>query len=149
MNMNKSNSLASMILVPGMNPQALAVLALIQGMTPEFVEYDKGYEYYESTSYWSNGREQGFCLRAAGKQFADEAIHIVVVEHRNSDSIMVYSWVERPGMNPPTLANFTDEIYKNNCSGCFGYGNIMDAAKDVYNAVEQFVTNQMAEKAEA
>lgn len=109
----KEQTVANFIYYPEMKGQALAVLAILStAPLQNLATFNKerfAYDYLCRTSAWHNGREQGFILTV--QPGGDKAIHIVVSESRNSDALMVWNWVSHFGMNSPTVADFSDEIY--------------------------------------
>lgn len=111
-----TNTLADFVYDPQIKSQPLAILALLSKteLHQSFVDWDakfKRYRFEKTTAPWYNGRETGFSLVvcAGGTK---PRLCIVCVEARRSDDIMVYSWEYNGSyLNPPTLSDFSDEIY--------------------------------------
>lgn len=79
-----------------LSPQAIAVLAVLSKMEPDFAEYCSvrgEYKYHSITKAWYNGRERGFKLTVSDDIISDRYLHICVAEHRSSDNIVIYSAV--------------------------------------------------------
>lgn len=114
-------TIANFIFDQSMNPQALAVLALLWRESPEktgavWDETNRRYSYYQETHAWHNGREQGFSLVASRSLASSKNTCIVCAENRNSDNIVVYHWFNESTLNPPTIHNsgWSDKVYREN-----------------------------------
>ena len=87
-----------------------------------------------STAPFYNGRERGFVLtiQDANGKFAK---NIAFAECRNSDVIVVYSWVAAPwALNPPMVSDFTEEVYNRQVV----HSSVDDACDDIRNMVREF-----------
>ena len=95
---------------------AWQVLHAIDG-EPSFAPWDEAKGEYkldcETTAFY-NGRERGFCLKVAHEErFARGGfLYVCFAENRSSDDIVVYSWIGRHMINPPTGTDITDATYK-------------------------------------
>jgi hypothetical protein len=93
----------------GLNKNALKIMRLVAKCL-RGVKADNG---IVRTSAWYNGRERGVVISVHKAGKPNETYSIVIVEHRNSDDIVVYNWLmPKWDVNPPTVADFTDEAYK-------------------------------------
>ncbi len=115
----------------GIHPVAMAILMLldefeISGLVDEEHKNNVKYLIDLRTSAWYNGRERGICLCVDlnGTSFV-----ITFGECRNSDSIFVDSWIMKSSLNPPTVADFTDEAYSNR--KYFSYNGIYEATQHI------------------
>ncbi len=83
-----------------------------------------------STSAWYNGREQGVCVVFKNKH----GLYLAVAfgECRNSDSIFVDHFPVRLHLNPPALADFTEEAYRQRqCASYLDIGHAIDIITDI------------------
>jgi hypothetical protein len=127
-----------------LNPQALAVLAMLSRREPAFAEYDKDLGTYKieiETSPWYNGRERGVCLNVR-RSFSDKTCLLITFgEHRNTDGIFIDCWVHKGHfMNPPTLKDYNDKAYKGRHTVNYGRVDlaveyILDKMKAYYEAL--------------
>jgi len=143
-----NNQLASMIFYPSINPQALAVLALLQSVEPDFENFKEGVYYYrQDTSEWRNGREKGFSIQVSRGGFPSDVMFIAVFQHKMSNDIVVCSWLGEPSINPPHHS----DLGKVSAStrNTFVYGQIMQAAKYVEEIIGKFVKKQNEQEAAA
>lgn len=62
------------------------------------------------TSAWYNGQERGVCVTFRNKQ--NKYLAITFGECRNSDSIFIDHFDTALTLNPPTLADFSEESYR-------------------------------------
>lgn len=127
----------------GLSAQALAVLAMLaQNECDGLAEYDetgRDYKIEIRTSAWYNGRERGVCLEVRPSFSSKEALLITFGEHRNSDCIFIDSWrVVTHFLNPPTVADFSDEAYENRST--VPYGNVADAVSIIRDKIAEFIT---------
>lgn len=147
--MNNS-SVANFVYDQQMKAQSLAVLAILSQTDPEQVgaKWNKEfcqYKYNQQTAPWYNGREIGFSLMienpASFKPGASRNNLIIVCsEYRRSDDIVVYCWEANLSMmNPPTLADFSDEIYNN--KQFFRYLDIKGSVEYIVEKIKNFVTS--------
>src|SRR4051812_44060834 len=87
----------------GINNQALALLHMLAGMEPSFAVYNAGYDICISTSPLYNGRERGIVLSMHAYSVpVGKALFIFFAEGRNHDGIVIESWIDQGGINPPT-----------------------------------------------
>jgi len=98
----------------GLSGQAWAVLHLLDG-EPSFAPFNLTTHEYEleiKTSAFYNGRERGFVLDVQ-HSFLDNRDHLYVVcaNQRSSDSLVIYKWTGPLRMNPPTVADLTEQVY--------------------------------------
>jgi hypothetical protein len=126
----------------GLSAQARAVLAMLsQSSCDELGEYDpevRDYKIETRTYAWYNGREKGVCLEIRPLLSSKQALLITFGEHRNSDSIFVDSWeVEEFFLNPPTVADFTDEAYA--ARTFVPYGNVAKAVEVIRAKIQAFI----------
>jgi len=115
------------------NGQAKAVLALLEKR-----EIDHNIEAYVciDTSVWYNGRERGYALSVYRLGKIDGLV-ITFGEHRNSDNIFVDSWVTTLSINPPTVADFTDDAYKNRVN--FRYGECGAVVRYILSTINMYI----------
>jgi|ERR671925_1909952 hypothetical protein len=86
------------------------------------------------TSAFYNGRERGVAITA--HSFASNRDWAIVFgEHRNSDSIFVDMFEFSGDINPPTIANFTEEAYKDR--HFFSYNQVGQAAEYIFHQIQQ------------
>lgn len=73
--------------------------------------YGKAAHARVETSAWYNGRERGIALTL--NAFNRPTFVIAFSECRNSDSIVIDNWCPEAQhfLNPPTIADFTDDAY--------------------------------------
>jgi len=64
---------------------------------------------YTETAAWYNGRERGVSVTFHG--FRRKPLVVCFAECRNSDDIVIDSFEVEYYINPPTVANFTEETY--------------------------------------
>ena len=83
----------------GLNAQALAVLAMLAQMEPDFAPFNDATMHYDCrirTFPMYGGRERGFCLVVERGEFGEgldnQALHIFVCEARSSDNIRIMNW---------------------------------------------------------
>jgi hypothetical protein len=99
----------------GLNSQALAVATLLAHREPDFADYDKKLSTYNvgiETRPWYNGREKGVAFVVTKERWRYNAcLILVVVECRNSDSIIVEEWEEEHvPFNGPTIEGRTKSL---------------------------------------
>jgi hypothetical protein len=134
----------------GISAQAYAVLALLSRMEPaDVAEYDEDHNDYKdykveiSTHAWYNGRERGVCLEVRPSIASKKALLITFGEHRNSDDIFIDSWVvETHFLNPPTVADFTDEAYEQRT--LVKYGHVAEAVDVIRAKMKEFLEDRAA-----
>ena len=125
----------------GISFQALAVMHALQTYNFEVDSLANA-----STTPWYNGRECGLCISLSRQDEERETsgfakykqLNITFGEERRSDSIFVDAWVTPPTyINPPTVADFTDEAYKNRRS--FAPLDVKSAAEHIIAKVKEFL----------
>ncbi len=126
----------------GLSGQALAVLAMLSKLECDGLsEYDEKLHEYKieiKSSAWYNGREHGVCLEVRPDIASSRCLLVTFGEHRNSDNIFVDAW-EHEGrfLNPPTVADFTDEAYETRTM--VDYGNIARAVEVIREKISDFI----------
>jgi len=112
--------------------QAVAVLAYLMG--DWYIEDVNTYTYCH-TAAWYNGRERGFSITVS--MLRNENLIVTFGECRNSDGIFVDHWQGKPDINPPTVQDFSDEIYARR--KYFNWGDAAKAADYVRDLIEQYI----------
>lgn len=115
----------------GASPQAAAVLAYLRegdGIEESWSADLKDYQADPQVDRWHNGREQGYVVSMRAKNYGKQ-INIAFFEHRNLDSICAIVF-EVFTMNPPTLADIPEGVYKTKWDTAkdFGYGEAAQMA---------------------
>ena len=113
--------------------QATKVLSLVAGYT---FAYPQGV--YAQTSAFHNGRENWACVRVVKSANRSEQLVVIFGEARNSDSIHVASWTMRNTFGAPTLADYTEDAYRNGRTG-FECGAYDKAAAHAVKLISQFI----------
>ena len=105
----------------GVSAQAWAVADLL-------LEYDVPDNQEFSTSTWYNGRERGLVFSVC--YVGENALHVAVFQHRNSDDLCAVKWHAPPSINPPTLEESMPLAYpeddKSKVSYSVPYGHISE-----------------------
>lgn len=117
------------------NKQAKVVLEAVK-MLLDQLNPDK-YDFEVLQRDFDNGREQGYVIELTDvnkKWLMYDGLHVAFAEHRNSDSIVVYT--DKSSYNPDTI---TDAFW--NSSKTFAYGSILEAAKYIV----EIITNRVNE----
>lgn len=132
----------------GMDSQARAVMAYLEGMEPDFANWRgdiRSYDVSLETRPWYNGRERGFVISMQHGWLGKGAvIHIAVFEHRNSDSICALVWdTPRFYYNGPISDDETLNLAygggdKYNVTKEFKAGAIGEVADWIYATLETF-----------
>ena len=118
----------------GLKDQAISVLHALAGLeAPENIKWI-------TTGAFYNCRESGIVCSFA-KSLIKPGLHIVIVEHRNSDNIRVFHWRAPLSVNPPGLADFTEDTYRNR-EKCFPYQKIGSVVKYVLELVEAYANEK-------
>ena len=114
----------------GIKPQALAVLHLLADRLRDLHDPDV----VEAAALY-NGREQGVVVTASClfSRVAPRCLNVFFSENRNSDDIVVYSWLGEGSMNPPTVSDITEDTWKSR--KVFGYGQVGEAARYVHELI--------------
>lgn len=125
------------------NHQALAVGHLLNGWDGIESSWDGNrYRARIETAPWYNGRERGLVMVLRDDAWKCKKVCVAVVyEHRNSDSVCVVNWeAERGYLNPPTLEDTPDGVYKDkwDTSASFKYPGCQQAADYIYDVFEKF-----------
>jgi hypothetical protein len=122
----------------GLSSQALAIGHYLAGYD---LDIDDGIMIKTFPFY--NGREKcvGISLwRIRG----GEVLVVVFGENRNSDNIVVYSWVEnKPMMNPPTIDNMPDQAWED--KAMFDCGDISGASDHIIQVIKMWAVNEVGE----
>jgi hypothetical protein len=114
----------------GLSAQALAVLTMLAAEDSD----DSDLEI--DTRAWYNEREKGFSLTVRSHCADAKALILVCVEDRNSDRIVVDSWVvEHSIPNPPTPADYPAEFDHKSTA----YGRIDEATGIIREAIKAYV----------
>ena len=127
----------------GLNAQALAILAMLSRSPCDDLgaEYEEKFHEFKieiKTFAWYNGRERGVLLEVRPSLSSKRALLITFGEHRNSDSIFIDAWeVNEFFLNPPTVADFTDEAYK--ARTWVDYGNVAKAIEVIRDKISAFM----------
>jgi len=135
----------------GINYQAMAVLSYLEGMEPDFADYENGYKVNFKTVPWYNGRESGFCVSMQEQLYKGNWIHIAVFEHRNSDSICALVWETKTSYwnHPLEDENIFDAAYKGTSKYDVAFsvspGEIGAMADFVYAQLSKFYKSSKAE----
>lgn len=119
----------------GLSGVSLAILALMDTFeVGELTKEEKvqiDFRIDIRNSAWYNGREKGVCITVSD---FEKTLIITFGEGRNSDSIFVDTWEIKGGLlNPPTVADFTDEAYENRIY--FKYNEIREATRHIETLV--------------
>lgn len=121
------------------NTVALVILHLLEGEVSlehePWTTNDNFSRFYITTSTFYNGRERGICLTIAF-HFGKPNLAIVFGEHRNSDMIFIDHWLVEPRINPPTVADFTDEAYEQR--RYMQYDEVYKAATYIRELIESY-----------
>lgn len=118
----------------GLNSQAIAVLhALSELEAPESIKWS-------NTGAFYNCREAGIVCSFA-KSMVKPGLHIVIVEHRNSDEIRVFQWRAPLSINPPSLADLTEDTYRNR-EKCFPWLDVRSVVQYVLELVEAYANEK-------
>ena len=117
----------------GISEQAYAVL---QGLARQYIEVPDNV--LVKTRAWYNGRERGIVLSLSpiGEGAPYSQLNIAFGECRNSDQIFLDKWDKYTGVNPPTVADFTEEGYANR--QYFAYMDIVGVTEKIKEMVEEF-----------
>ena len=118
----------------GVDHQAMAVVSFLEGMEPDFAEYEhNSYQITIHTRTWENGREHGVCLIFDHPTKKVKPLIVVCTTGRNHDGIVIYNWLEKMTdrfNNVVTVADLEDDIYEK--AKTFSYGEIGSAANFIY-----------------
>lgn len=124
----------------GIGTQALAVLAYLNahdGIEPSYK--DGRYHAEVKCAPWYNGRERGIVFYMRNENHAHQ-VNIAVFEHRNSDSICTIQWEDTGSINPPSLADIPEGVYKDkwDTTADFEPGRADKAAEWIYDQLTEF-----------
>lgn len=130
----------------GLNEQALAVLYLLAGRTPQFADYNNEAGEYDLTIYtfpWYSGREKGVALVVSKHpEPRGPCLVMVVAEHRSSDDLFVDKWEQddfpRNGPDLQSRESLHDIENLESRRVLFKYGAIGEAADHIYNQMEAY-----------
>lgn len=125
-------------------PQAMALLALLSGREWSFDVPDE-VELTDISSFaWYNGREKAVCLHVKDwTSKTDQNLFVVFGENRRSDQIFVDCWVaDSISLNPPTHADLPEEAY--NRRRFFEYGDMHGAEQYVLELIKDFVGRSLS-----
>lgn len=128
------------------NAQAMAILHLLSSHEVADVgaHYDipsQTYTYQADVSAWYNGRERGICLIVRESFLSTRCLILTFGEARSSDAIFIDAW-EHEGrfLNPPTVADFSDEAYADRRS--VPNGEIGTAVNVILDRIRDFLQAQ-------
>jgi hypothetical protein len=117
-----------------LNAQALAVLHLLADRDASDIKID-----FTHTYAWYNGRERGVCLVVQPPHTRCEpceGLHIAFAEHRNSDSIVVYTWFAlHGGTEAPTPGQMPSSAWDE--ARHFKYGAAGEAANWIFDRIKR------------
>ena len=128
----------------GLNEQALAVIQMLAGRTPQFANYNDAAGEYDITIHtfpWYSGREMGVSLVVSKHpEPRGPCLVLVVAEHRSSDNIFVETWEQDEWpRNGPTLQIRESVVADGEGDRkLFKYGAVGDAAKFIYDQMETY-----------
>lgn len=110
-------------------PKAWAILHLLQDYEMDDV---KGAHITSAALY--NGRERGIVISAGNYFSKRECLHIFFTENRNSDDIVVLTWLGGKGINPPTINDIPESAWDKKKS--FNFLDVGMAASYIYAMIK-------------
>ena len=128
----------------GLQPQAVALLALLSGREWCFEVPDES-DLVDVNSYaWYNGREK--CVLLVIKDWSIKnpqyQLFIVFGENRSSDNLFIDCWCgEHNSINPPRHESMPEEAYNRRRS--FGYAEFDAAESYILELIKDFVRHTM------
>jgi hypothetical protein len=93
-----------------------------------------------------NGRERAVGLRVRRDGIHGKGLILVFGEDRRSDALFFDRWVQgRVGLNPPTVADFSDEVYR--ARRLFPFARLDLAADAILEDLRAFLEEEWPRKA--
>jgi hypothetical protein len=138
----------------GLNGQALAVLHLLartcEGIIPDW--------FLAGTRAFYNGRERGFSIlitpigapakKGKGRSKRCPTLVVACVEHKTSDSIVVYHWLSNTAniLDPPMQDQVPTKTWDE--AKFFNYGRCDEVVNCIQQVIEEFVSGYPEPKRE-
>lgn len=133
----------------GLSGQALALLGLLSRREPSMAPWlddEQRYDIEIDTFPFYNGRERSVGLRVRRDWIHGKGLILVFGEDRRSDALFLDRWIEeRVGLNPPTVANFTEEAYR--ARRTFPFARLDQAADAIIEDIRAFIEEEWPKKA--
>jgi hypothetical protein len=129
------------------HPKAKAILSCLDALhggvmgDESFLEKCMKYPMALRSAAYYNGRERGICLYGYCSSGMKKGFVIAFAECRNSDEIVIDYWeIDGPCfLNPPTVADFTDEAYSKRER--LRYSQIEKAVYIIHNHLDKIATS--------
>lgn len=120
----------------GLSRPARTLMTLLD-REPTFLETQESVDTVRFMTYpWYNGRERGVALvMYHSRTFAPSCV-VVFGEERRSDAIFVDTWATEHPFDPPSVEDFTDEVYAKRVA--FGPSQLHQAEQHIIKTLEAF-----------